>query len=170
MAVELIKYIVGAFFLLFFQYFLIQEINFGTWIKPMPYIFFLFILPLTTNRFAVLISAFFAGLLLDLVSATGGMHSAACLTLAFTKVMADENILNKDAILLQGYKYLEPRYKSFNYYIYYIFTLTFIHHLVYFSLDYFRFSAFFLIITVALLSAVFTVGFILLIRLLLRQS
>lgn len=170
MAIDLIRYIFGAFLLLFFQYFLIQEINFGTWIKPMPYIYFLFILPLTTNRFVILGAAFLAGIILDFFSATGGMHAAACVTLAYAKTLSDDKIMDKDAILLQGYKFLEPGYKGFNYYIIYVSALTMLHHLVYFALNYFRFSAFFLVISVALLSTVFTVAFMLLIRLLFRRN
>lgn len=164
MGIELVRYILGALLLLLLQFFFIQEVNFGTWIKPMPYILFLFVMPFSFNRFAVLLAGYGAGALLDALSNTGGMHSAACATLAFAKVLTDQQLLDTDAIQLQGYRYLAPGFKGFRYFAIYVLVLTFIHHLVYFSLDYFRFSAIPVIFIISLLSTAITFGLMLLYR------
>ncbi len=166
MGIEIIRYLLSAIILVLLQFFLIQEINFGTWIKPMPYILFLFTLPFTLNRFALLFIAFFTGLFLDSLSNMGGLNAAACITLAAAKTWTDSNILNTDAIILQGYKYLSPAYKSFRYYSTYVLALTFIHHWVYFTLDYSTFSAFFTAFIVSLLSTAGSFAFMLLFRIL----
>jgi rod shape-determining protein MreD len=105
-AIDLIRYLLGALILLFFQFFLIQEINFGAWLKPMPYVLFIFLLPFNYNRFLILLAAFFAGLFLDALNNSGGLHAAACSTLAFGRIIADTRILDTDAIQLQGFRYL----------------------------------------------------------------
>ena len=164
MGIELLRYVLGALILIMLQFFLIQEVNFGTWIKPMPYILFLFTLPFSFNRFAVLLSGFMAGFILDAMSNTGGLHAASTVTMAFAKILTDEKLLDTDAIQLQGYKYLSPGYKGFRYFAVYVLALTIIHHLVYFSLDYFRFSAIPLVLIVTILSSAATFGLLLLYR------
>ena len=165
MAIDLLRYLLGALALIVLQFFLIQEINFGTWIKPMPYILFIFLLPFSFNRFLVLAAAFCAGLLLDAFSNSGGMHAAACATLAFAKIWVDNKLLDPDAIQLQGFRYLTPDFKSFRHYAFYILALTFLHHWVYFTLDYFSLSNFFLVLLVSLMSTLATCLLMLLFKL-----
>jgi len=153
-AIDLLKYLFAAFILVLLQFFLIQEINFGAWLKPMPYILFILLLPFSYNRYLKLLSAFFIGLLLDILSNSGGLHAAACATLAFGRIMTDEKLIDADAIQLQGYQHVTPDYKNFRYYAVYVFSLTFLHHWVYFTLDYFTFTSFFSVIASALLSSI----------------
>lgn len=153
MAIDLLKYLFSAIILVFLQFFLIQEINFGPWIKPMPYILFIFLLPFTYDRFLVLLAAFFSGLFLDALCNSGGLHAAASATLAFGRILVDTKVLDTDAIQLQGFRYVTPDYKNFRYYTLYVFALSFLHHWVYFTLDYFTFSSFFTVILVSALSA-----------------
>ena len=165
MGIEILRYILTGIILVLLQFFLIQEINFGTWIKPMPYILFLFTLPFTLNRFALLFIAYFTGWFLDALSNSGGIHSAACITLAAARIWTDRTILNTDAIILQGYKYLSPSFKNFRYFATYILSLTVLHHLMFFTLDYW-FSSFFTVLFVSILSTAASFGFMLLFRIL----
>jgi hypothetical protein len=129
---------------------------------PMPYIYLIFILPFSMNRFLTLFIAFALGFLLDGMSDSFGKNAAAGVVLAFVKHYADRTLLDIDSIQLQGYNYLTPAYKGFRYYAVYTLVLCFLHHLVFFSLDYFKFSAFFTILWVSLLSCIATFLFILL--------
>jgi rod shape-determining protein MreD len=155
-AIELIKYLIAAIILVFLQFFLIQEINFGAWLKPMPYILFIFLLPFSYNRYLKLLAAFFIGLFLDILSNSGGLHAAACATLAFGRIMTDEKLIDADAIQLQGFHHVTPEYKNFRYYSLYVFSLTFLHHWVYFTLDYFTITAFLSVLATSLVSSVGT--------------
>lgn len=165
MAIDLLRYLFGAIVLVFFQFFLIQEINFGAWLKPMPYVLFIFLLPFTYNRFLILLAAFFSGLFLDALSNSGGMHAAACATLAYGRIFADTKILDTDAIQLQGFRHLTPEYKNFRFYALYIFVLTLLHHWVYFTLDYASISSFFMVLLVSLISTIGTLLLMLLYKL-----
>jgi hypothetical protein len=156
MAVDLLRYLFGAIVLIFFQFFLIQEIHFGPWIKPMPYILFIFLLPFTYNRFLILLTSFFAGFFLDALCNSGGLHAAACSTLAFSRILADTKFLDADAIQLQGFRHVTPEYKNFRFYALYTLLLIFIHHWVYFTLDYFSIASFFNVLIVALFSSIGT--------------
>lgn len=156
MAIDFLRYLFGALILIFLQFFLIQEINFGPWIKPMPYILFIFLLPFTYNKFVILFGAFFSGLFLDALFNSGGLHAAACATLAFGRIIADTQILDTDAIQLQGFRHVTPEYKNFRFYALYTLLLTFLHHWIYFTLDYFSISAFFNVILVSVLSSLGT--------------
>lgn len=166
MAIDLLKYLFGAILVILVQFFLIQEINFGSWLKPMPYIMFIFLLPFTYNRFLVLIAAFLAGIFMDALCNSGGLHAAACATLAFGRIMTDTKILDTDAIQLQGFRYLTPEYKNFRFYALYVLLLTFLHHWVYYTLDYFSVSSFFLVLIVSIISSAGTFVLILLYKLL----
>ena len=156
MAIDLLRYLFSAVLLVLLQFFLIQGINFGPWIKPMPYILFIFLLPFSYNRFLVLFAAFFTGLFLDALCNSGGLHAAACTSLAFCRIFTDTKILDTDAIQLQGFNYVTPDYKNYRYFALYILSLTFIHHWVYFTLDYFNFGSFFNVILVSFLSSIST--------------
>lgn len=162
MLLDSIRYVLLALLLILIQFFLVQQVNFGSWILPMPYIYLLFIIPFSLNRFGVLFLAFGMGYLLDGISDSYGMNAAATVTLAFAKYYADKWFIDTDSIQLQGYNNLTPAYKGFGYYAVYTLILIFLHHLVFFSLNYFKFSAFFTIIGVALGSSVATFLFILL--------
>lgn len=162
--IEAIKYSIAAILLAFLQAYLIQEINMGVWLKPLPYVTVFFVLNINSNRFAVLVAAFAFGFLIDLLSGSFGMHTGACVALAFFKNVYDRNWLDIDSITLQGQQYFNPEAKSWRAYLQYIGSLTFVHHFVFFSLDYFKADAFLYILLTTTLSTMGTIGISLLLR------
>lgn len=164
MLLDSFKYLLLGLLLIFVQFFLIQQVNFGTWILPMPYTYIIFIFPFFLNRYLSLFMAYFLGFMLDGIGDSYGIHSAACVTMAFAKYYVDNKILDIDSIQLQGHNYLTPAYKGFRYYAIYCISLIVIHHLVFFSLLYFKLSSFFTIIGISLLSCLASFLFILLYR------
>lgn len=170
MALDYIKRILLFLVLILIQFFIIQELNFGTHlIRPMPYIWAILMLPFRTNKYALLIIAFATGMMLDIFSDTRGMNAAACTLMAFIKYFADHKVLEQDVLERDGYSYLSPAYKGWLYYFYYMGTLTLIHHLCYFALNYYRWNALFSIVASALFSALFSLALMLLIRLFTRK-
>ncbi len=165
MFLDSLRYIGIGLLLLILQFFLLEQINFGTWIQPMPYIYLIFILPFSMNRFVKLSIAFFLGFSLDSIGNTYGMHAAAASALCFVKIYADDWFLDKDAIQLQGFNYVTPAYKGNPFFIRYTLIYIYIHHLLFFVLDYFKWSSGFTILFVAALSSLITFLFILLFRL-----
>ncbi|MDA0685448.1 MAG: hypothetical protein O3C22_01325 [Bacteroidetes bacterium] len=162
--IEAIKYSIAAILLAFLQAYLIQEINMGVWHKPLPYVAIFFVLNVHSNRYAVLVAAFAFGFLIDLLSGSFGMHTGACVALAFFKNLYDRNWLDIDSITLQGQQHFSPEAKSWPAYLQYIGSLTFVHHLVFFSLDYFKADALLYILLTATISTMGTIGISLLLR------
>jgi rod shape-determining protein MreD len=60
-----------------------NNINFLGFISPFPYILFIILYPVNGNKSGLLLASFFLGLLLDIFSNSGGIHTTACLTLAY---------------------------------------------------------------------------------------
>ena len=59
------------------------NMNFLGFIMPLPYILFIILYPVNSNRATLLLSSFFLGLIMDLFSNSGGIHATACLVLAY---------------------------------------------------------------------------------------
>ena len=60
--IEILRYIVSAILLALVQTFIFQEVNIAWWIKPMPYLLFFLNIPISANKFGMLIGGFFFGL------------------------------------------------------------------------------------------------------------
>lgn len=65
------------------QVLIFNNINFLGFINPFPYILFIILYPVNSNKNSLLISSFFLGLIMDLFWNTGGVHTAACVVLAY---------------------------------------------------------------------------------------
>jgi hypothetical protein len=118
----------------------------------------------------VLFISFALGFTLDSIGDTYGLHAASCVSLAFIKHHADRTILNIEAVQLQGNSFLTPSFKGFSLYAAYTLSLVFVHHVIYFSLDYFKFSAFFTILAISILSTLVTFLFMLLYLSVMRKN
>lgn len=68
--------------LLMAQVLIFNRINLFGYINPFPYILFIILYPVNGNRYGLLISSFFLGLIMDMFCNSGGVHAASCLILA----------------------------------------------------------------------------------------
>ncbi len=150
--IEVGRFIVVGLFLALIQTLIFKEVNIAWWIKPMPYVYLFLILPLSSNRFGVLIGAFFFGLTIDAFGGSLGMHTAACVTTVFVKNYIDLYFLDENSMQLQGMRYMQIDYKGWKWYGIYTFGILFIHHLVYFIFDYFSWTSLFTILFVSIFS------------------
>ena len=81
----------SSFFLNIFRFislFLLQiiifnNINLFGFVSPFPYVLFIILFPVNGNKSALLISSFLLGLLLDIFSNSGGIHTTASILLAY---------------------------------------------------------------------------------------
>ena len=53
--IEIARYIVSGLLLALVQTFILQEVNIAWWIKPMPYILLFLNIPVSVNKFGMLI-------------------------------------------------------------------------------------------------------------------
>ena len=68
--------------LLAVQVVIFNRINLFGYINPYPYILFILLYPVNGNKAGLLLSSFFLGLIVDMFLNSGGVHAAACVTLA----------------------------------------------------------------------------------------
>ena len=69
--------------LLAVQIVIFNNMNFLGYISPYPYVLFIILYPVNSNKFGLLMASFFLGFIMDLFSNSGGIHTAACLVLAY---------------------------------------------------------------------------------------
>ena len=108
-----------------------------------PYLYFLFILwlPFTTNRLVLLLIGFFTGLTLDYFKMTPGLHTAACVLIAYVRPFIIGILIPKDT---SEFNYHEPSPRSLGWtpYLIYAFILTLLHHTYLVMLEWLQFGSF----------------------------
>lgn len=160
--IEFLRIFVIAVVLGFLQSFIISEVDMGVWLRPMPYLLLFLITPVNFNKYGLLVIAFVFGMFIDLTSGTYGTHAASCVAMVFAKNFIDIRYADFDSLKLQGETYVGTDTKGVLYFFYYSASLIFIHHFIFFMLDYFEFVSFFRMI---LSTTVSTIGTFLLILL-----
>jgi len=70
-------------FLIILQVFIFNNINFGGYINPYPYILFILLYPIDANKNLFLLASFLLGITMDMFMNTAGVHATACLVLAY---------------------------------------------------------------------------------------
>ncbi|AOW21656.1 rod shape-determining protein MreD [Urechidicola croceus] len=148
---------VRFFVLILLQVLIFNNINLYEYINPYVYIVFVFFYPIQKEKGAFLFLSFLLGLCVDFFSNSGGINAAATLFIAFIRLPILSKILNKSDF---DYQLFNIRSLAFGKSFTYIVLLTFIHHFILFSFEYFSMNAFGSIITKTLLSTIFTVSII----------
>jgi rod shape-determining protein MreD len=83
--------------LLFMQVFLLRNLNFYNLPTPFLYVLFILALPFGIPNFLLFCIAFGTGLTLDAFYDTLGVHTAACVALAFVRILFISVSVNRDA-------------------------------------------------------------------------
>lgn len=81
----LILNIVRFIFLLAAQIVIFNNIDLFGYINPYPYILFILLYPVNSNRAGLLVASFLLGLTVDLFANSGGIHATSCLILAYVR-------------------------------------------------------------------------------------
>lgn len=150
----IIQNIVLFFLLVLLQVLVLNNINLFNYLNPYLYILFIFIFPLRKERSPFLILSFLLGLCIDFFSNSGGINAAATLFIAYFRLPILSRVLNKSEL---DYNSFKLKNLPLNKLLSYLFIMTFIHHFIMYSLEYFSFSNFSKIITTTFLSTLFTV-------------
>ena len=150
---NVILYSIWAISLLLAQIVVFNNMNLFGYLNPYPYILFLLLYPFTGNRSLFIGIAFLYGLVMDIFGNSGGIHAAACLTLAYYRVW----ILRFAFGLSYEYQSLKLSKVSLYERFVYISLLVLIHHFVLFSLEVFSFDDVVTILKKVIVSGLFTV-------------
>jgi hypothetical protein len=81
----LILNIIRFIFLLAAQIVIFNNIDLFGYINPYPYILFILLYPVNSNRAGLLVASFLLGLTVDLFANSGGIHATSCLILAYVR-------------------------------------------------------------------------------------
>lgn len=155
---------IGRFFIfLLAQGLIFGQLEFDLGIHPMIYPLFIIMLPFDTRPIVLMLLAFLLGLGVDFFMNTFGLHASAALLIAYIRPELYRLFAPRD-----GYDTLmQPTADAlgFKWFIYVSSILIFIHHLWFFFLEYFKWSAFFTIMRNTLLSSLTTLVILILIQL-----
>lgn len=139
--------------LLAVQIIIFNNMNFLGYISPFPYLLFIILYPVNGNKSGLLIASFFLGLIMDMFSNSGGIHTTACILLAYFRpyIFKFSFGLSYEYQTVRLNDVLTPERFSF------ILISVVIHHLVLFVLEAFQFSFILDVLLRTLLSSVFTI-------------
>lgn len=152
--------------LLAVQVVVFNNFNFLGYINPFPYLLFIILFPVNGNKYALLASSFLLGITMDLFCNSGGVHAAACVTLAFIRpsLFRFSFGLSYEYQTVRINDTLTPERFSF------IFLSVLIHHLILFILEVFTFEYLWDIILRTIISTLFTIIICILIIYLIKPS
>lgn len=140
--------------LILIQVFFLQNVGYYNLSTPFLYILFILLLPIKTPNWLLFILAFISGFSIDLFYDTLGLHTTACVVLAFVRIVFL-------SLTLQQERYEAGQTPSlaimgFKWFFFYATTLTFFHHAILFLFETFRFSDFLYTLLRIILSLIFT--------------
>src|SRR5690606_10725014 len=121
---------------------------------PYFYVLFILLLPIQISNFLLFLLSFLMGLSIDIFSNTLGLHTAACILMAFCRILLIRLITPRE-----GYdSMMVPSLSSMRiqWFLVYSSVLILVHHIILFNLEIFRLSEFLISLVRATFSAVFT--------------
>ena len=148
--------------LLLAQVFVFNKIQVTGYVSPQVYVMFILMLPFEISGFWLLALGFGMGLSVDFFMHTPGMHAAAAVTLAFLRPGVIRLVGKKDDV--EPWQYPNVRDSGDMWFLAYTFILVFMHHLVLFNLEVFRFSEFFFTLLKVLINSVLSTLIIMLVQ------
>lgn len=151
---EIFRNIIRFIVLVLVQVLIIKNMELGRFINPFIYVLFIIVLPFETEKWLLLVAGFVMGITIDMFYDTAGMHAAACVFMAYIRPAVLKLFSPRD-----GYEFgTQPtiQYLGVPWFLSYSGILVFLHHLVLFYLEVFRFSEFFSTFLRVIVSSLFT--------------
>lgn len=139
--------------LLAVQIVVFNTMNLLGYISPFPYILFIILYPVNSNKSGLLLASFMLGLIMDMFSNSGGIHTAACIILAYYRPYLFKLSfgLSYEYQTVKLNDVITPERFSF------ILFSVVLHHFVLFLLEAFQFAFFWDILLRTILSTLFTI-------------
>ncbi len=138
--------------LLSLQVIVFNNINLFGFISPFPYILFIILYPVNGNKSGLLVTSFLLGIILDMFSNSGGIHTTASLLLAYFRpsIFKFAFGVSYEYQTIKLNETLTPERFSF------LLVAVVLHHLVLFIFEAFQFSLLWDILIRTLLSSIVT--------------
>lgn len=141
-------------FLVLLQTLVLNNIHFLGYLNPNLYLLFVFLYPLKKERSNFILLSFLLGLCIDIFSNSGGINAASTVCIAYLRLPLLKLILNKYDLDFQLFHLMS---ESLLKVILFISVLTFIHHSLFYFLDYFSFKNFNDILYKVFTASIFTI-------------
>jgi rod shape-determining protein MreD len=141
-------------FLLLLQVLVLNNVHFLESFNPQLYLLFVFLYPLEKERGNFIFISFLFGMCLDFFSNSGGINAAATVCIAYLRLPLLKLILNKYDL---DYKLFHLMSESLLKVVFFIALLTFIHHSIFYLLDYFSFKNIGVLVYKVITASVFTI-------------
>lgn len=152
--------------LVLLQVLIFNHVNFIGYINPYVYILFIVLYPISNNRQLFIFLSFLLGLTVDIFSDSGGIHAAACVTIAYARPL----FLKFSFGTSYEHQTLRISNSEMGQRISYFTTIILLHHIVLFSLEVFNTYNILLIIKKSLFSGIFTLIMCLILTVLFSRS
>ncbi|OYQ37777.1 rod shape-determining protein MreD [Flavobacterium cyanobacteriorum] len=138
--------------LLLLQVVVFSKLDLFGFLNPYPYILFILLYPVNSNRAGLLLASFCMGLMLDMFLNSGGSHAVACVVLAYLRpsFFRFSFGISYEYQTVRINDRLSPERFSF------MLVCVVTHHFILYLLEIFRFSLILDILIRTILSAVFT--------------
>lgn len=120
----------------FLQIVLFNHIHLFGYATPLPYILFILLYPLHSNRKLLLLISFLLGLILDIFNNSGGVHATACLFIAYFR----DTFLKISYGVSYEYHMIKITEKISKELTTYVLLSVLVHHLIFYSLEIFNFD------------------------------
>ncbi|KLT71526.1 MULTISPECIES: hypothetical protein [Flavobacterium] len=139
--------------LLAIQVVIFNNMNFLGYISPFPYILFIILYPVNSNKSGLIISSFLLGLAMDMFCNSGGIHATASVILAYYRpyIFKFSFGLSYEYQTIKLNESLTPERFSF------ILLSVVLHHIILFTLEAFQFKFIWDILLRTLFSSIFTI-------------
>ena len=138
---SMIRHSIRFIFFIFLQVMIFNNILFMGYINPYVYLLFIILLPFNkSNKNLTLFIALVTGLIIDTFQNSMGMHAFSCVLIAYIRTPILHRLVPQ--LKNKSQTMIEFSLKEFGLQICVIYTtlLTFIHHLVLFTIEAFRFD------------------------------
>ncbi len=154
------------FILLSLQVIVFNNINLFGFISPFPYILFIILYPVNGNKSGLLVASFLLGIILDMFSNSGGIHTTASLLLAYFRpsIFKFAFGVSYEYQTIKLNDTLTPERFSF------LLVAVVLHHLILFIFEAFQFSLLWDILIRTLLSSIVTLTICIIIIYLIKQN
>lgn len=159
----LLSNILRFFLIIFFQVFVLNNVDFGPLnylLNPVVYIAFIITFPNSYSKYVLLIVAFLLGLTVDMFLNTHGIHTSACLLMAYSRTFMVKQLEAQNTFDESFDLTIHSIEKTS--YIKYLITLTFIFFFWLFTIEEFNLLRIHIILLKTILSTAFSVMLILL--------
>jgi len=140
--------------LVLFQVLVFNHINLFGYINPFIYISWVFLFPVRKSKSLLLLTSFFLGILIDVFSDSGGIHTAAILFIAYFRLPVLKMVMGKSDF---DYVLFNLKNLTLNKLLLFITILTLLDTFMVFLLDYFSLSDIGAIFSNTILTSIFTI-------------